>query len=258
MTNIDSILKSRDITLPNKGPSSQGYGFSSSHVWLWELDNKKSWAQKNWCFWTMVLDKTLESPLDFKEIKPINPQENQSWILSGRTDAETEAPMLWPPDAKNWLIRKRPWCRERLKAGGEGDDRGWDGWMASSTQWTWVWVSFRSWWWTGKPGILQSIGLQSWTQLSYWTKLNWTHSHLQIHALECPYYQTDKNPAPPNKGQTSVPPSPQGSLHKTLRPALHTRKQTPEVRGTTILKLGAQKVKQNEMAGEYGPDERIR
>ena len=92
----------------NKGPSSQGYGFSSSHEWMWELDYKESWMPKNWCFWTMVLEKTLERPLDFKEIKPVNPRGNQSWIFIGRTDAEAEAPVLQPPDAKSWLSRRDP------------------------------------------------------------------------------------------------------------------------------------------------------
>ena len=110
MTNLDSILKSRDIllTFVNKGPSSQGYGFSSSHVWMWELDYKESWTPKNWCFWTMVLEKTLESPLDCKEIQPVDPKRNQSWIPFGRTDAEAETPILWPLDVKNWLFGKDP------------------------------------------------------------------------------------------------------------------------------------------------------
>ena len=90
----------------NKGPSSQGYGFSSGYAWMWELDCEESWAPKNWCFWTMVLEKTLESPLDYKEIQPVNPKGNNFWILFGRTDAEAETPILWPPDIKNWLIRK--------------------------------------------------------------------------------------------------------------------------------------------------------
>ena len=106
MTNLDSVLKSRDIT--NKGLSSQSYGFSSSHVWMWEMDYKESWVPKNWCFWTVVLGKTLENPLDCEEIHPIHPKGNQSWIFSGRTDAEAETPILWPPDAKNWLIGKDP------------------------------------------------------------------------------------------------------------------------------------------------------
>ena len=108
MTNLENILKSRDITLPAKVHLVKAYGFSSRHVWMWELDHKESWSQKNWCFWIVVLEKTLESPLNFKEIKPVNPKGNQSWIFIGRTDAEAEAQILWPPDAKNWLIWKDP------------------------------------------------------------------------------------------------------------------------------------------------------
>ena len=153
-------IKKQRHYFANKGPSSQSYGFSSSHVWMWESDCKESWVLKNWCFWTVWLEKTLESPLDCKETKPVNPKENQYWIFIGRTDAEAETPILWSPDAKSWLIRKRPRCFERLKAGGEGDDKGWDGWMASLTQWTWVWASSWRWWRTGKPGVLQSKGSQ--------------------------------------------------------------------------------------------------
>ena len=104
MINLDSILKSRDIT----SPSSQGYVFSSSHVWMWELDCEESWAPKNGCFWTVVLEKTLENPLDSKEIQPVHPKGDQSWVFIGRTDVEAEAPILWPPDAKGWLIWKDP------------------------------------------------------------------------------------------------------------------------------------------------------
>ena len=96
MTNLDSILQSRDITFANKGPSSQGYGFPSGHVWMWELDYKESWVQKNWWFWTVVLEKTLESPLDCKEIQPAHPKGDQSWVFIGRTDVEAETPILWP------------------------------------------------------------------------------------------------------------------------------------------------------------------
>ena len=97
------------VYLPVKqGLSSQGYGFSSSHVWMWEVDYKESWVPKNWCFWTVVLEKTLESPLDCKEIQPVHPKGNQFWIFIGRTDAEAEIPILWPPDVKNWLIWKDP------------------------------------------------------------------------------------------------------------------------------------------------------
>ena len=92
----------------NKGSSSQGYGFSSSHVWIWELDYKESWAPKNWCFWTVVLEKTLESSLDCKEIQPVHHKGGQSWVFIGKTDAEAETPILWPPDAKSWLIWKDP------------------------------------------------------------------------------------------------------------------------------------------------------
>ena len=101
-------IKKQRHYIANKGPSSQGYGFSSSHVWIWELDYKESWAPKNWCFWTMVLQKTLESPLDCKEIQPVHPKGNESWILIERTDAEAETPIIWPPDAKSWLIWKDP------------------------------------------------------------------------------------------------------------------------------------------------------
>ena len=114
--NTDSILKSRDITLPTKVRLVKA-GFSSSHVWMWELDYKESWVQ-NWCFWTVVLEKTFESPLDCKEMQPVHPKGDQSWVFIGRTDAEAETPILWPPDVKSWLIRKDPdagkdWRREK-------------------------------------------------------------------------------------------------------------------------------------------------
>ena len=139
MTNLHSILKSRDIA--DKGLSSQNFVFSSSHVWMWELDYKESWALKNWYFQIAVLEKILESPLDSKEIKTVNPKGNQPCIFIGRTDVEAEAPILWPPDSKSWLIGKS------LKLGKiEGKrGRGWDGWMASLTQWTWVWVGSGRW-----------------------------------------------------------------------------------------------------------------
>ena len=147
------------MLLANKGLSSQSYGFPSSHVQMWELDYRESWVLKNWWFWAVVL-KTLESPLDCKEIQPVHPKGNQSWIFIRRTDAEAEALVnlaTWCEELIHW---KRPWCWERLKAGGEGDGRRWDGWMASLTQWTWVWVNSGSWWWTGRPGVLQSLGSQ--------------------------------------------------------------------------------------------------
>ena len=145
-------IKKQRHYFTNKGPSSQSYGFSSSHAWIWDLNYKENWVPKNWCFWTVVLEKT-------PKIQPVHRKGDQSWIFIGRTDAEAETPILWPSDVKNWLIG-RPWCWERLRAGGEGDDRGWDGWMASPTLWTWVWTSSGSWWWTGRPGVLQSMGFQ--------------------------------------------------------------------------------------------------
>ena len=102
MTNLDSIFKSRDINyFANKGPSSQGYGFSSGYVWMWKFYREESWALKNWCFWTVVLEKTLESPLDCKEIQPVYSKGDQSWVFFGRTDAKAESPILWPPHAKS-------------------------------------------------------------------------------------------------------------------------------------------------------------
>ena len=108
MTNLNSILKSQRHYFANKGPSVQDYGFSSGHVWIWELDYKESWAPKNWCFWIVVLEKSFESPLDFEEIQPVYPKGDQSWVFIGRTDAEAETPILWPPGAKSWLIWEDP------------------------------------------------------------------------------------------------------------------------------------------------------
>ena len=106
MTNLDSTFKSRDITWLTKVHNNQSYGFSSSHVRMWELDYKEGWAPKNWFFWIVVLEKSLRNPLDCKEIKPVHPKGSQSWVVTGRTDAEDEAPVLWPPDARNWLVEK--------------------------------------------------------------------------------------------------------------------------------------------------------
>ena len=145
-----SIKKQRHHFV-DKGPYSQSFVFSSSHVWMWELDNKESWALKNWWFWTVMLEKTLESPLDSKEIQLVNPKGNQSWIFSGRTDIEPKAQILWPPDAKNWLIRKDPDAGKYWRW--EEKEKTEDG-IASLT------------WWTGKPGVLQSMRSQSVARLS--------------------------------------------------------------------------------------------
>ena len=131
---------------------------NSGHVRMWELYYEESWVPKNRCFWTVVLEKILESPLNCKEIQPVNPKGNQFWIFIGRTDAEAETPILRPPDVKNWLIGKDP-DAGKMQVGGEGDDRGWDGWMASPTQWTWVRASSGSLWCTGKSCVLQNMGL---------------------------------------------------------------------------------------------------
>ena len=144
MTNIDSSWKSRDQSFANKGPSGQSYGFSSSHVQMWELDYKESWVPKNWCFWTVVLEKTQKSVLNIHW---------KDWCRSWSSNTLA----TWCEELTHL---KRPWCRERLKMGGEGDHRGWDVWMASPTRRTWIWVGSRSWWWTGKPDVLQSMGLQ--------------------------------------------------------------------------------------------------
>ena len=122
-------IKKQRHHFADKGLYSQSYGFSSSHVWMWELDHKESWMLKNWCFWTVVLEKTLESALDCKEIQPVHPKGNQSWIFIGRTDANTEALILWPPDVKNWLIGKDPdagkdWSQEE-KGTTEDEMTGW-------------------------------------------------------------------------------------------------------------------------------------
>ena len=131
MINLDRILQRHYFA--DKGLSSQIYGFSGSHVWMWELDYKESWVLKNWCFWTVMLEKTLECALDSKEIKPVNPKRNLSWIYIGRTGAEAEAPMLWPPDMKNWLIWKdsdagRDWGQEE-KGTTEDEMIGWHHWL---------------------------------------------------------------------------------------------------------------------------------
>ena len=140
---------------------------SSSHVWMWELDHKESWAPKNWCIWTVVLENTREY---YKEIQLVNPKGNQSWIFIGRTDAEVETAILWPPAAKNWLIWKDPdagkdW-RQEEKGTTEDEMVGWH-----HRLWTWVWASSGGWWWTGKPGVRQSMGSQRIGHTDWW---NWT------------------------------------------------------------------------------------
>ena len=139
MTNLDSIFKSQDY-FANKGPSSQGYGFSCGHAWMWELDCEESWLSKNWCFWTVVLEKTLESPLDCKEIQPVHSKGNQPWVFFGRNDAKAETPILWPPHTESWLIGKdfdarRDWRQE--KGTTEDEMAGWHHWLdGRESEWT--------------------------------------------------------------------------------------------------------------------------
>ena len=143
----------------NKDPFSQSNGFSSSHVWMWELDCEERWVPKNWCFWTVVLEKTLESPLDCKDI-------NQSILKEISPGVSLEGMMLKLKLPYYGHLMRRVDSLEKsltlggIRAEGEGDDRGWDGWMASLTRWTWVWVNSGSWWWTGRPGVLRFMGSQ--------------------------------------------------------------------------------------------------
>ena len=143
-------IKKQKHCFANKGPSSQYCGFSSHHVWMWELDYEGSWLLKNWCFLTVKLEKTLESPLDCKAIQPVHSKGDMSdlwwsWVFTGRTDAETETPILWPPDVKNWLIWRDPDTGKDWRQKEKYWHKGLDGWMASLTQWTWVWVNSGSW-----------------------------------------------------------------------------------------------------------------
>ena len=157
MTNLDSIFKSRHYFV-NRGLSSQGYGSSSSHVWMWELDYKESWVPKNSCFWTVVLEKTLESPLNCKEIQPFHPDGDQSWMFIGRTDVEGETPIFWPPHAKNWLIGKDP---------DAGKDWRWKKGMTEDEMVGWHCQ-------LNELGVAAAHGVaRNRTWLSNWTELNW-------------------------------------------------------------------------------------
>ena len=166
-------IKTQRHCFADKGPSSRSYGFSSSHIWMWELNHEENWVPKNWYFWSVVLEKTLESPLDYKEIQPVHPKGNQSWIFIGGTDDEAETPVLWPPDAKNWLIWKdsdveKDWRRED-KGTTEDEMVGWHHWLNGH--------EFEQ-----APGVGDGQGslgtaihgvAKNWTRLSNWTELNW-------------------------------------------------------------------------------------
>ena len=181
-------IKMNNNLSTSKGLSSQGYGFSSSDVWMWELDYKESWVLKNWCFWTVVLEKTLESPLDCKEIQPVHPKgTSPGCSLEGlmlTLKLQIFGHLMWRTDSfeKTLMLGKIEGRRRR-------DNRGWNVWMASLTQWTWVWVNSGSWWWTGNPSMLQSMGLQRFGH--YWaTELNWTSKNNFKGAL-CENYGND-------------------------------------------------------------------
>ena len=162
----------------NKGLSSQSYGFSNSPVWMWELNCKESWALKNWWFWNVVLEKTLERTLDCKEIQPVHPKGNQSCCSLEGLMLKLKLQYF------GHLMRRVDSLEKTLMLGGigagaEGDDRGWDGWMASPTRWTWVWVNSSSWWWTGRPGMLWFMGSQRVGQ-DWATELNWWLVHVEV------------------------------------------------------------------------------
>ena len=167
MTNLDTILKSWDITLPTKVRLVKAVVFPVV-MQECELDHKEGWALKNWCFEQWFWRRLLRAPETARRsnqsiLNKINPEYSLEALML-KLKVQYFGHLMWR--ATPW---KRPWCWERLRAGGEGDDRGWDGWMTSLTQWTWVWVNSGSWWWTGRPGMLQSVGLQSGTWLNDWT-----------------------------------------------------------------------------------------
>ena len=175
LANLDSVLKSRNTSLPTKVCLVKAMVFPVVMLWIWELDHKGSWAPKSWCFWMWCWRRLLRVPWTsrrsnqsiLKEISPLYSLEGLMLKLMLKPLANPLA--TWCEELTHL---KRPWCWKRLKAGGEGDDRGWDGWMAPPTLWTWVWVSSGSWWWTGKPSVLQSLGLQG-VGHDWVPELNW-------------------------------------------------------------------------------------
>ena len=151
MTNLDKCIDKQRHCSADKGPYSQSYGLPSGHVWLWELDWKEGRALKNWCLWTVVLEKTPESPLDSKEIKPVSLKGDEFHWKDCCWSWNSSILIIWWEKTTHW---KSPWCWERLRAEGEEDVRGWDGWTASPMQWTWTRANSGRWWGTGSPGVL--------------------------------------------------------------------------------------------------------
>jgi len=174
MTNLDSILKSRNITLPTKVCLVKAMVFPVVMYVCESWTVKKAERQRIDAFELWCWRRLLKSPLDCKEIQPVHSEGDQPWDVFRRNDAKAETPVLWPPHVKSWLIGK-DWCWEGLGAGGEGDDRGWEGWMASPTWWTSVWVNSGSWWWTGRPGLLRFMRSHR-VGHDWATKLNWWSS----------------------------------------------------------------------------------
>ena len=182
MTNLDSLLKSRDITLPTKVHLVKAMVFPVVMLWMWELDYEESWALKSWCFELWCWRRLLRVPWTarrsnqsiLKEISPGCQSKDWCWSWNSNTLATWYEELIW----------KKPWCWERLRAGGEEVDRGWDGWMALPTQWKWVWVNSGSWWWTGRPGVLQSLGSQR-VRHDWVTKLNWTELRPPTNPKNC-------------------------------------------------------------------------
>ena len=171
----------------DKGLYSQGYGLPSGHERLWELGCKESRVTKNWCLWTVVLEKIPESPLDNKEIKQVNLKGNRPWILLGRTNAESKTPVFWSSDVNSWLIEKVPdagkdWGHKERRAS------GWDGWMASLMQWTWTWANSERWWQTGRPGMLQWVGVAE-LDMTGWLNNNKTSKAMNRTRIQYPQIQ---------------------------------------------------------------------
>ena len=189
MTILDSILKSRNITFVNKGLFSQSYGFSSSHVWIWELDHKENWAPKNWCFWIVLLEKTLESLSDCKEIQPVHSKLDQSWVFTGRTDVEAGTSILWPPYVKSWLIWKKTLRLGKIEGRRRGRqrmrclDRITDSVDMGLGELRELVMDREAW------RAVVHVVAKSWTWLSDWTELNWkkwcrwTYLNMEIESL---------------------------------------------------------------------------